>query len=252
MRMNQKRLSLAVVVLGLALPGMASAQGMGMGTPTGPVVPTAKPEKPKAPEPPALPGSRPGADVVAPSDKLATDMAPNEALFDAINRGDLAGARDAINRGADLHAQNILGLTRPSCRSISAATASPSCCFRCAAHRPATSRRRPRRLLRPSRPANAASVAARRSPPLRSHSTQPPFRPPTWLRRVRPGRAGRSAKPPSPATRPPPSRRQRRQLRRRVSSPVTAALRFRRWDSSGSAASRGEPDGRRLDTSHRA
>jgi ankyrin repeat protein len=39
------------------------------------------------------------------------DMPPNDALFDAINRGDIASAKDAISRGADLTAQNVLGLT---------------------------------------------------------------------------------------------------------------------------------------------
>ncbi len=39
------------------------------------------------------------------------DLPPNEALFDSINRGDLATAKDAIGRGADLNATNVLGLT---------------------------------------------------------------------------------------------------------------------------------------------
>jgi hypothetical protein len=38
-------------------------------------------------------------------------MSPNDALFDAINRGDLATVRDAMNRGALLNARNILGMT---------------------------------------------------------------------------------------------------------------------------------------------
>ena len=38
-------------------------------------------------------------------------MQPTDALFDAINRGDIATARDAISRGADLQGQNILGMT---------------------------------------------------------------------------------------------------------------------------------------------
>ena len=38
-------------------------------------------------------------------------MEPNEALFDAINRGDIGAARDAISRGADLQGHNILGMT---------------------------------------------------------------------------------------------------------------------------------------------
>jgi hypothetical protein len=38
-------------------------------------------------------------------------MEPNDALFDAINRGDIASARDALARGADLNAVNVLGMT---------------------------------------------------------------------------------------------------------------------------------------------
>jgi hypothetical protein len=60
---------------------------------------------------PALPGTKANQDRVTPSDKPVSEMSPNDALFDAINRGDVADARDAINRGADLQARNILGLT---------------------------------------------------------------------------------------------------------------------------------------------
>ena len=38
-------------------------------------------------------------------------MPPTEALFDAINRGDILTARDAISRGADLDGTNLLGVT---------------------------------------------------------------------------------------------------------------------------------------------
>jgi ankyrin repeat protein len=38
-------------------------------------------------------------------------MPPTDALFDAINRGDIAAARDALNRGADLNGVNVLGMT---------------------------------------------------------------------------------------------------------------------------------------------
>jgi hypothetical protein len=38
-------------------------------------------------------------------------MEPTDALFDAINRGDIGTARDAISRGADLHGHNVLGMT---------------------------------------------------------------------------------------------------------------------------------------------
>ena len=61
--------------------------------------------------PPALPGAASHADSVAPATRLPTDMSPNDALFDAINRGDIAAARDALSRGADLGAHNVLGMT---------------------------------------------------------------------------------------------------------------------------------------------
>jgi hypothetical protein len=60
--------------------------------------------------PTALPGTHVDQNRVTPSDKPVAEMSPNDALFDAINRGDIADARDAINRGADLEARNILGL----------------------------------------------------------------------------------------------------------------------------------------------
>jgi hypothetical protein len=62
-------------------------------------------------QPPALPGAASNANRVAPAVRPPTDMEPNDALFDAINRGDIATARDAISRGADLRARNILGMT---------------------------------------------------------------------------------------------------------------------------------------------
>jgi hypothetical protein len=64
-----------------------------------------------APLPPALPGAaaRPGS--AAPATQIPSDMSPNAALFDAINRGDVAAARDAMSRGADLDARNALGMT---------------------------------------------------------------------------------------------------------------------------------------------
>jgi hypothetical protein len=62
------------------------------------------------PPPPGLPGAaRHG--IAAPASKPITDMAPNEALFDAINRGDPGTAQDALSRGADLDARNVLGMT---------------------------------------------------------------------------------------------------------------------------------------------
>lgn len=67
-------------------------------------------QKPQVAPPPVLPGTKTAPEAAAPT-KSAADMSPTEALFDAINRGDLAGARDAVNRGADLHGLNVLGMT---------------------------------------------------------------------------------------------------------------------------------------------
>lgn len=66
--------------------------------------------KPVSHSPPALPGATPGFGA-APADQSTADLPPNEALFDAINRGDIGQARDAVNRGADINAQNVLGMT---------------------------------------------------------------------------------------------------------------------------------------------
>jgi hypothetical protein len=63
----------------------------------------------KAP-PPAIPGAVSSGEA-APASKNAAEMSPNDALFDAINRGDSAGARDAVSRGAQLDARNVLGQT---------------------------------------------------------------------------------------------------------------------------------------------
>ena len=67
--------------------------------------------KPKIAPPPALPGAVKPPDSPAPPTQIPMDMSPNDALFDAINRGDSEGARDALSRGADLGARNILGMT---------------------------------------------------------------------------------------------------------------------------------------------
>ena len=68
-----------------------------------------KPTREKAP--PALPGARAEPDAAAPPGRNAPDLPPTEALFDAINRGDLPMAKDAVNRGADINGKNVLGLT---------------------------------------------------------------------------------------------------------------------------------------------
>lgn len=65
----------------------------------------------RAAPPPALPGARSRAGGPAPATQIPADMSPNAALFDAINRGDIAAARDALSRGAELGARNVLGMT---------------------------------------------------------------------------------------------------------------------------------------------
>ena len=114
------RLAVAVVAAALVCPGLAAAQIPGhsaTSTPSfdspGGALGTSNSEARKAaPErqPPALPGAA-SAGGAAPATKLPTDMSPNDALFDAINRGDIDAARDSISRGADLGAHNLLGMT---------------------------------------------------------------------------------------------------------------------------------------------
>jgi hypothetical protein len=78
---------------------------------TGPVVGAQSGQPKKTAPPPALPGARTPDTDPAPADRPASEMHPNEALFDAVNRGDIGSARDAIGRGADLNARDVLGLT---------------------------------------------------------------------------------------------------------------------------------------------
>jgi hypothetical protein len=65
----------------------------------------------QAAPPAALPGAGSGAGTATQGNPAAADMKPNDALFDAVNRGDIAGVRDALTRGADVNAVNVLGLT---------------------------------------------------------------------------------------------------------------------------------------------
>jgi hypothetical protein len=97
----------------LAPPAAAQGYGAGRdasGNMTAPVVPGAENKKSRLPAPAALPGAQSNGDA-APMDRPPSDLKPNDALFDAINRGDIGSARDALSRGADLRATNVLGLT---------------------------------------------------------------------------------------------------------------------------------------------
>jgi hypothetical protein len=69
---------------------------------------SAKAAKRAAP-PSAIPGSE-GMDEDD-GDRIGKDVEPTTALFEAINRGSVAAAKDAVNRGADLGGHNILGQT---------------------------------------------------------------------------------------------------------------------------------------------
>ncbi len=62
------------------------------------------------PPPSALQGAK-GGGPLAPASVSPAAMDPTTALFDAINRNDVAAARDALSRGADLRGHNVLGMT---------------------------------------------------------------------------------------------------------------------------------------------
>ncbi len=100
----------------VATPGLGGAGGSPGGMPggagggAGPA--GSNPSDKEAPAlAPALPGAISTNDAVAPASKPAAEMSPNDALFDAIERGDLPAVRDALSRGAQLNAQDVLGET---------------------------------------------------------------------------------------------------------------------------------------------
>jgi len=106
-RFVSRTLGAACIIL-LAWPVPEAAAQFGR-TPGGSAVPRPQQEAARPP-PPGLPGLqyRRGPEAI-PADPNA-NLSPTEGLFDAINRGDLPAARDAVNRGADLDARNVLGL----------------------------------------------------------------------------------------------------------------------------------------------
>jgi hypothetical protein len=85
----------------IALPGLALGQNI-----IRPATPSTAPTS-AAPALPGLAGRRPAPVIEAEPNQI---LSPNAALFDAINRGDLAAVRDAVGRGANLQARNALGL----------------------------------------------------------------------------------------------------------------------------------------------
>lgn len=107
-------LTAGIAILG-ATPGLAQFVGGGSGptSVTGQVQKNLRgaqqPTKSDV-QPPVLPGTKGPSEVAEPT-SAARDLSPTDALFDAINRGDLTAVREATNRGADLDARNLLGLT---------------------------------------------------------------------------------------------------------------------------------------------
>jgi hypothetical protein len=99
-------ISRACIAAVLLAAGPSIARAQGFNAIKGPTQTT-----PKVTPPPALPGATPNGSRVAPSVRPTNDLGPTDALFDAINRGDVAAARDAISRGAELNGHNILGMT---------------------------------------------------------------------------------------------------------------------------------------------
>lgn len=93
------------------LGGVGQPRG-GLGQPGGghSQMPKSEPEVPPLPAPAAVPGAT-ARSPAAPATHAPTDLQPTDALFDAINRGDIAAARDALNRGADIDGVNVLGMT---------------------------------------------------------------------------------------------------------------------------------------------
>lgn len=98
------RLSLLLAFLAAPVADAVAQSGPGMVRPN-------QQARPQGGAVPALPGLA-GRTTPAPIDADPTaNLSPNEALFDAVNRGDLAAAREAVSRGANLRARNALGLT---------------------------------------------------------------------------------------------------------------------------------------------
>lgn len=113
MRLHRSHVPVLAALLSLAVAlGQSPAQAQ---TPSllnpGPVVGTARPAPPPPPAPPGLPGAVGNTGTPAPPPAAESGLSPTDALFDAINRGDLGAAREAIGRGAQLDAKNLLGMT---------------------------------------------------------------------------------------------------------------------------------------------
>jgi hypothetical protein len=105
----------ATAAITLVTATVPTAHAQMPGQPGGPPLPQIGPgpkaAAPREAPPPAVPGAASNSANVAPATITPAEMEPNDELFDAINRGDIAAARDAISRGADLGGRNVLGMT---------------------------------------------------------------------------------------------------------------------------------------------
>ncbi len=103
----------AVIPLLAGIPAAAQNVSSGGGIASNGFHPTVQNDAPASPKRQAAPPGIPGAQSrdTAAQRRPELDVPPTEALFDAINRGDMALARDSLNRGADFNGRNVLGMT---------------------------------------------------------------------------------------------------------------------------------------------
>ena len=104
----------AAITLVIAAVPTVHAQmmpGQAGGPPMPKIGPGPKAAVPRDVPPPAVPGAASNSANVAPATITPAEMDPNDELFDAINRGDIVAARDALSRGADMGGRNVLGMT---------------------------------------------------------------------------------------------------------------------------------------------
>jgi hypothetical protein len=178
-----KRIAFRLVLLPMLAAGLMAPEAKAQILPGPGLAPKGKSSAPALPPPPpALPGARVDKEMVAPPDRAPSDLQPNEALFDAINRGDIATARDALNRGADLNATNVLGMTPLelsidlgrknisflllSMRGTGANTAAQPAQAKVAEAKPAKPGRAQKAERRPAAPSRVAAPAAPQAPRL--------------------------------------------------------------------------------------
>jgi hypothetical protein len=103
---------IAGLVAVMAVPGHQAHAQAALPQPTsmGPVVQGGNGNQRAQPAAPGLPGAR-NAGPIQQGNIDSGMLSPNDELFDAINRGDIAAARDALARGADLESRDAVGQT---------------------------------------------------------------------------------------------------------------------------------------------